>query len=89
MPAAKGRLRDADGLFLRNSIQRLVPQSEVENDEIQMLDRSQGTPRRSWRPEEAMEWKRRRTTFAASFRIGSPGRIRTCDRPINSRMLYR
>lgn len=36
-----------------------------------------------------MEWKLRRMAFAVSFRIGSPGRIRTYDQPINSRLLYR
>lgn len=52
-------------------------------------DRSQGSSRRLWRLEETMECKLRRTAFAVSFRIGSPGRIRTIDQPVNSRLLYR
>ena len=35
-----------------------------------------------------MEWKLRRTAFAVSFRNGSPGRTRTYDPAVNSRLLY-
>ncbi len=36
----------------------------------------------------SVEWKLRGPKFAFLFRSGSPGRIRTSDQPVNSRLLY-